>query len=320
MQNVLPCSSIGCFGVRKIWRLRAASFLLLLALCAAPGFAFAEDDLPPPSDGNGAPPPPLDQGPIGEDPPAVPLPSTGDDDLPPPSSSGNLGDPSLQVNRPVDAEDEIFLPSPQQQDTVNYAPSGVPLVNNNSVYDTNFRRDSVFDRPAFSLHAGPVVRAYATNLVTENKPGIEAGASYRLLDIGKVVYFHLFGAISYIKVDNVGAFKGVRDTTYRFGGLIEAALGRKFSLFAGITRFQNHITTAPFDQGQVRPSNIQLTNVGEEPYFKAGLGGQWDFYVIPHASIGARVYVEENYFSLVFTMSLEPAPRKKLSLNYQPID
>ena len=60
---------------------------------------------------------------------------------------------------------------------------------------------------------------------------------------------------------------------------------------------------------------VQLQGVGESRSLKLGFGGQYDFYVIPHGSLGLRGYIEQDYAYIGLTMSMEPAPRKRASLS-----
>lgn len=291
----------------------------LLTLLALPMTqpVHAADELPPPNVG-GNDPNPGPQEPLPDE--GAPAPSLGEEDLPDPAVGQGPEDDKFQVNR-MDQEDEVYLPSPMTQDTVNFNPAGAPVANPNSVY-ADYWRNSATDRPNFSLELGAGIRYYPTVLIEDRKAGVTVGASYRLINIAQTVFLHLSANASYIPVGDVGtgnnAFRNVRDLTYRMGALLEVGLGRRFSVFGGFFRRSNYLTAEPKASNTAPNPDISvLANIGEETNYKFGIGGQWDFYVVPHGSIGLRGYAEQNFAYIAFTMALEPAPRKRFNLNYE---
>src|SRR5262249_39591439 len=97
-------------------------------------------------------------------------------------------------------------------------------------------------------------------------------------------------------------------------GLLELGVGRRLSLFAGMLRRWNGISSDP--HAGTLDEELQLANIGEEKRWHFGVGGQYDFYVVPHGSIGLRLYLEQDYGMISFAMALEPKPKQKMTLNY----
>jgi hypothetical protein len=310
----------------------AASVLLTLA--GSP--ALAADDLPPPADGT------LDELPAAPD--AMPQPAPSADDLtadtPPPSlgedtalpaPSGAEPESGTNVVNQTETPDNIFLPAPGGD--INLAPVSNAAVTAPAVYSGNDSdwHSSMSRRPVFSLAAGGAVRNYPTTLVEGMTTGYAAQASLRLFDLGQTVFAHAFGGISMFDVGDVGigtfgpSYGGVHDTTYHLGGMIEIGLGRRISLYGSIARRWNHLTyepaTGPNADGiRAQRNPAMLEFIGEAPSMQLGVGAQYDFYVIPHGSIGLQGRIERDFYYVGLTMSMEPAPRKKLSLNFDSID
>jgi hypothetical protein len=293
---------------------------LLLALLAFPmtRVVYAADDLPPPS--GGLDPDPAPQNPIGDE---APAPSLGEEDLPDPAVGAGPEDNNFQVNR-IDQEDEVYLPSPMTQDTVNFNPAGAPVANPNSVY-ADYWRNSVAARPAFAMQLGTAFRFYESPLVEDRKAGITLGANLRLINIAQTVFLHIFASATYFRVGDIGegnnAFRNVRDLTYHAGPLLEIGLGRKFSLFGSFFRRWNYLTAEPKQVATAPNADVRNLNfIGEPTNYKFGLGAQWDFYVIPHGSLGVRAHIEQNYGYVALTMAIEPAPPKRFNLNFESMD
>jgi hypothetical protein len=63
-----------------------------------------------------------------------------------------------------------------------------------------------------------------------------------------------------------------------------------------------------------------INNVGQARSFFFGIGAQYDFYVIPHGSIGIHGEISQDFYLVTFAFSMEPRPREKLSLGYGSAD
>lgn len=300
--------------------LRFASLLwtvTILSSVLAVSSAQADDlDLPPPNSGLEeeipySPPPPQDD--LDEE--NLPSPSLGDDNLPEPGLDLQRQSNRNQVN-PADERDDIFLPTPMVRDNVNYAPLGSPVTNRS--VNTNDWRYGMETRPIFSLHAGAGVFSYPSDAVQTSRSGPTVGASIRLINIAQTVFLHAYGSYSWPRLGPVGPFAEVTDTVQHLGAMIEVGIGRRLSLFGSLLR-RNHTLKATGDtSGSFGSINnySELTNEG----WKLGVGIQYDFYVIPHGSIGVRGHIEQDMGLVALTMALEPKPRKRLSLNFQDID
>lgn len=298
---------------------RSARFLLFfcLAFAATTGPAGAADDeLPPPGgfeEGEVEPAPQTGT----ED--EIPAPSLGDEDLPDPAVGGPT-DEDFRVNR-EELGDEVYLPAPVTQDTVSFDPGTARVVAPTTV-TTDYWRTSMTERPVFSLQLGGAFRNYPSIFVEDRKGGVTAGANLRVLSIAQTVFLHVFGGATYFRVGDVGTgtntFRNVRDLTFHIGPMLEIGLGRRFSLFGTFFRRSNHITANEPLEGERRPDVRALEFIGEPTVYKFGLGAQWDFHVIPHGSLGVRGYIEQDFGYVALTMALEPAPRKSVSVDFQP--
>jgi hypothetical protein len=297
----------------------------MLLLGGAPAFA-VDEDIPPPADSE-APFPGSSVGParttndsnvLNED-ESIPAPSLGDDALPEPSVDRGQEKAKNQVNRPPE-DDEIFLPTPNVNDNVYYAPVGTPAPRV-SAEDADWRYVGS-RRPIFSLYTGFGFKSYPNDLVKENRTmGYTVGASVRVLSLGQTVFLHAYYDFSIYGVGDVGSVAGVNEHTQHMGGLLELALGRHISLFGSLLRRQSNVTAAPMDTSRGYVPNLDdLEDVGEEATWFLGAGLQWDFYVIPHASIGLHLHAEQDLYSLSLAFALEPAPAKKFNLNFDDIE
>lgn len=283
-------------------------------LLASPASA-EDEDLPPPGSGTEEEIPfnPPAQEDLDEE--NLPAPSLGDEDLPEPTLETQRKSSNNQVN-PGDENDDIFLPTPTVQDNVNYAPLGSPVSNRN-LGDADWRL-GMDNRPVFSLHAGMGVYNYPSVAVQENRGGATVGASIRLINIAQTIFLHAYASYGWVGLGAVGPYANVKDTVQHLGGMIELGIGRRISLFGSLLR-RNHTLDAT-QSVATNPVNIDtytdLVNEG----WKLGVGIQYDFYVIPHGSLGVRAHVEQDMGLLVLTMALEPKPKKRLSLNFQDVD
>lgn len=299
-------------GSIKIIRVLVVLTVLLFGLHAS-RHAYAEDDLPPPSNGGGAEVPldPLPQDDLTND----------DTSLPPPGTSDSLPDPTIgpqeksenQRNISPD-DDDIYLPTPAGS-SADSAPVILPYDNRVSVQNDGW--DSITkNRPVFSLSVGLASRSYPTTRVPDRITGYNFGLSYRLFDLGQTIFLHAYGDLSFYNLGDVNGFPDVKDTTLHYGPMVEIGVGRRISLFGSLLRRSNSIKTGVNRSGGNPPLSA-LAGIGEDASWKLGIGAQYDFYVIPHGSIGIRAHVEQDIFLAVLTMAIEPKPREKLDLNFE---
>ena len=145
---------------------RCATFSLLL-LGGSPAWA-VDEDMPPPSEpelsapksSTGSKKTPNDSV-LNED-ESIPAPSIGDEALPEPSVDRGQEKAKNQVNKAPE-EDEIFLPTPNVNDNVYYAPVGTPAPRV-TAEDLDWRTMGM-NRPMFSLYAGFDFKGYPNDLV-----------------------------------------------------------------------------------------------------------------------------------------------------------
>lgn len=303
---------------KKLFSL-STTFLLCVFLAQGlnkPAFA-ADDDLPVPQGLT------EDEVPLAEPPAQDPLPDLGaTENMPEPTVSGGgslpdpVGNPENnvnQVNRAAE-NDDIFLPTPAVQDNVNYAPLGTPVSSRTSAEDNDWRL-GMNNRPAFSLQVGGLVRNYGNDLVEGNKIGVSIGGSWRVFNIAQTVFLHAYASASLIRVGDVGPYPSVQDITLHMGPMLEVGIGRRLSLYGSLLRRSNTISA-----GQSNFKNPDYLRYVDEPTaWQLGFGAQWDFYVVPHGSLGARVHLEKDMALFYLTMAIEPVPRKRMSLNYESV-
>ncbi|MGZ3703916.1 MAG: hypothetical protein ACXVB8_12455 [Bdellovibrionota bacterium] len=293
----------------------------MLLLVGAGAYAM-DEDIPPPADSEipapqssvGATKTPNDSAALNED-ESIPAPSLGDESLPEPSVDRGQEKAKNQVNKTPE-DDEIFLPTPNVNDNVYYAPVGTPAPRVSSD-DLDWRMLNT-NRPAFSLYLGLGFKSYPNNFVKQNfTTGYFAGVSLRVLNLAQTLFLHAYYSFSAYDVGDVGSIANVVDNTQHMGGMLELALGRHFSLFGTLLRRQALIhstTTNPQLTGLVNQADV--ADVGEPPSWYLGAAAQWDLYVVPHGSIGLHFQIERDLYALTVAFAVEPAPRKKLSLNY----
>lgn len=311
---------------------RGASLLLLLSAGAVP--AFSADDLPPPSSGTldelpsspgPSPQESLDELSGGGD---LPSPTLGEESALPEPTGGPIESSKNQVN-PAETPDNIYLPNPSGGGNIDYAPvysnSISPYVNPDSEW-----KSGMMGRPIFSLNGGIALRNYATSLVEGTTNGYAVAASARVFDLGQTAFLHGLVGASFFDVGDVGpgpagpSYGSVKDRTYHVGLMGEIGIGRRLSLFGTIMRRWNDVSfDAPSGTDAQKQAVLNQRNprmleyIGEKPGIKLGIGGQLDFYVIPHGSIGVQARIEKDYYYLGLAMALEPAPKKKMNLNFE---
>lgn len=297
-----------------------SGFLLLALLLVPPAFA-ADDDLPPPAEGGteeipATEPPPQPE--FGEE---IPSPSLGDD-LPAPAAGREGESEANKVNK-YEEPDNIFLPAPGASDY-----SGAPLSNPMPVYSNNAYSATSWEsgmdrRPVFSLSLGPAFRSYPSTLVEETKTGYAFGASYRAMSLGQTAFLHLMAGLSFFQIGTVQGYTNLKDQTLHLGVAAEIGIGRRMSIFGTLLRRSNYLTSAPLEPGQnrratdpLRQGQPELQYIGEEAAIRPGLGFLYDFYVVPHGSLGVMARVEQDLAIVMLSMAIEPAPRKKMDLNF----
>lgn len=288
---------------------------ILLSLSAFTARAAEDDDLPLPQNGMEEEVTPGLQ----EEASPEPQPSLGDDALPEPSMGGPQEKLGNQVN-PAPENDEIFLPAPAGQESLNYAPytaGNVPVSRSSeSEWATGME-----NRPIFSLHAGLGVVNYPNEAVEPNIGATTVGGSIRVFNISQTVFLHAYGAMSWATIgnlnsaENITVFRNVKDRIIHVGGLLEIGIGRRLSLFGSLLRRSHTLVSDADTTGQYGNAENFASDLVNEG-IKLGVGLQYDFYVIPHGSLGLRGHLEQDMATVTLTMALEPAPRKRLSLNF----
>jgi hypothetical protein len=292
---------------------------IVLLLFSVKG-AFAEEDLPAPSEEEAPPvassPNTAPSTPAAAEDDAIPAPTLGDDSLPEASSDQGLENSQNQVNVPP-VEDDVFLPTPNVNDNIRYAPATSGGGRSNEDYDW---RSVLENRPAFSLYGGLGYKGYPTELVTtNNSSGVIVGASYRVINLAQTLFLHAYIDYAWYKLGQVGSMNLVSDETLHVGGMVEMAAGRHFSIIGSLLRRQAMVQSFKYQGSDAIEHNqnvADLGGIGEKPTWYFGLGVQWDFYVIPHGSVGLRAHLEQDLFSLTLAFAMEPAPPKKLDLNF----
>jgi hypothetical protein len=257
-------------------------------------------------------PVPMDEQAVGA-PEATPQPSLGaDQDLPAPKQDKAAEKKENVVNKSSERE-EMFLPTPALTDNAANAPVGyTPSSGRVAAEDLDYR-SAVTNRPVFMMHGGVGLRNYPSTLVTTTPYGYLLGGSIRLFNVAQTVFLHGYGSVAWYKLNQIGPFSNVIDRTNHLGAMLEIGLGRRLSLYGSLMRRWNVLAAdAPADPRF-------LVNIGEAPTWELGAGLQYDFYVIPHGSIGALVRIEKDVAEFVLTMALEPQPKKKMQLNFDEI-
>lgn len=306
------------FQIFSLFRLEIFALLLLLAGAPAMG---AEDDLPPPTDGQ------VDELPSVTEPApqadltdGMPADSGTSEALPEPSIGKEAESPKNVVNHTETTEDNIFLPSPSGGEDIGTAPLGGGS-SAASVDNTDWK-GGLSSRPTFTLMGGIASRNYGTSLVPTNITGYSTALSARVMELGDTLFLHGLAGFTYFPVGQVGGYADLHDKTYHLGGMLELGLGRRFSIFASAMMRWNNLTFAPVKSAAeaAQRDNQQLRFVGEAKGLRLGLGVQYDFYVIPHGSLGVLARYEKDIGYVMLTMAMEPAPPKRLSLNFDSMN
>lgn len=271
---------------------------------------------------------------IGSDSEELPLPGDQEqllDDLPAPSlgkeAKSKAGEPVGDSYLPTETgtSSEFYTPGSGAGTELPVAGAQSPTIFGSAPSEELFHRSTSLDRPSFQIYVGAASRSYPSKALPDPFAGVGVGISYRMLRLGQTVFLHALGEVSYFYIGNVqssgvpGSWPGVKDKTYHVGGIVEFGMGRSFSLLAGLTRRWSEISTDPHVTVSALEDRL-LETVQEKKRIQLGVGGQYDFHVIPHGSLGARLYIEQDFGMLSFVMAIEPAPKKKnMSLNYRGI-
>ncbi len=216
------------------------------------------------------------------------------------------------------SDDEIFLPTPNVDNNVNYAPVGAPAPHVTEE-DLDWRY-STSSHPPFSLYLGSGVKSYVNNNVSSTYNfGWMIGAGYRVINLGQTLFLHAVFRYSNYSLGNVGSVPQVSDSTMEYGGMLEFAFSRRFSLFGTLIARQSVVSAQSPAAGDTENLS-DINGIGMPRTFYLGMGGQYDFYVIPHGSIGLHVELSQGLYVFTLAMSMEPTPAKKLSLSFDEMD
>lgn len=285
------------------------SFLLLSLIAAVP-YCSAEEvnDLPPPIDST--------------TPQDLPAPSLGNPEeanTPPPQEKALA--PSANVNeelslpedsaRKVGDNDNLYLPPPNEAAPV--APSQHEPTY--TVSGGTVRRDEevltgMEHKPGFSMMLGSGYRNYIPRINYQPntsdpadsgfagwRAGLAWEAGVRALNIKDVISIW----------PRVGMITGM-DKMYRLSLIGELQLSNYFQLLGGYTLRQNYVWWPG-------PNHDSVNKKFNENVL--GLGGEIEFAVGPHYSVGVRGYVEREMYMIGIVLNLEPGPRQKVeNLNY----
>lgn len=298
----------------KFFNVSLLGIVTLVMISASVVAWSADEDLPPPMDGTN--PGEIESPPPQEDPDdALPTPTLGEDgESLPDSWAGPQEQDKYKVNRQAPT-DQVYLPQPTNSDAVYYAPLGNNPTYSRDELDINDWRLGMENRPVFSLHGGAAMFNYPNVAVQENREALTVGTSFRVFNIAQTVFLHAYGSYSWVNVGPVGPFPRVKDVVLHYGGLLEIGVGRRFSIFGSLLR-RSHTLSADRLEGAQFESIDAYTNIIANEGWKFGVGAQYDFYVIPHASVGVRGHVEVDMFLVALTMAIEPRPRKRLTFNF----
>lgn len=303
-----------------------ALMLLSGGMSGSIGFA-ADDDIPPPLDAESADAPAPDMPNLELSDEGTPAPSLGEDSLPEPSADRAQENAANQVNQQP-ADDEVFLPAPGGNDSINYAPADRGATRYSSRDEREWQ--VMRDRPIFTLYAGTAFKdypgnpSYANDVERTRTTGVTVGASVRVIDLAQTVFAHIYFDYSWYSVGDIGpkenpasSIAQVKDETFHIGPMIEIGVGRRISLFGSLLRRQARVSADKVGVLNVDQQDVgNLVGIGEKPTWQLGVGLQWDFYVIPHGSLGLRGHIEQDLAMVTLALAMEPAPRKKLNLNF----
>jgi hypothetical protein len=298
----------------KFTNVSLLGIVTLLMLFVSVAAWSADEDLPPPLDGVNQEE--LENPPAQEDlDDALPTPTLGSDEENLPDSwAGPQEQDKYKVNNQA-PNDQVYLPQAANQDSVYYAPLGNNPTYSRDEIDRNDWRMGMENRPMFSLHAGGAVFSYPSTAVQENREAITVGASVRVFNLAQTVFLHAYGSYSWVGVGPVGPFPNVKDTVLHLGGLLEVGVGRRVSIFGSLLRRAHTLSADTIPEGQFQTID-SFTNIITNEGWKIGVGAQYDFYVIPHGSIGIRGHLEQDMLLIALTMALEPQPKRRMTLNF----
>ncbi len=309
----------------KFFRIVPILCAVLLVAALATFSAFAED-LPPPM-GEG------DSPNFSEPAPQPALPSDGnlaDEGALPEPGAGPQEGAGNQVNTQA-PEDDVFLPAPSGPGNYNDVaiPTSPTVGGGVSQYEASDWESAMSKRPIFSLYLGIAQRSYPDSSVPLLDPnggstgqskildpvrGYNVGASIRVLNLGQTIFLHVYGSASFFKLGDVGNYEGIKDFTLNYGPMVEIGLGRRISIFGSLLQRSNNLTGGLLAGRGTEPTH--LNGIGEDSTVRPGLGLQYDFHVIPYGSMGLHAHAEPNLIYLTLAFSMEPAPRRRMQLNF----
>ena len=297
-------------------------FALLVLLCAAPSLARADDTTLPEPDFGGDSTPEL---------------NLGTSELPIPKSSLDTENKNTagEAARPSeDQADQVYLPTPSSSDLPSLGPISAPtnIGGGQEFFRAYEEPRSSMERPAFALYLGPGFKSYTNDPDIGTRTGISLGLSYRVFEVAQLFSMSAFAGATILNLGDIGGqyvadpsskwtgtshIPHVNEKTYQVGLIGSIDLGRRFSILGGINYTTSSVsfgTQANADDAW--PKEI-APNISDAPALQLGVGAQYDFYVIPHGSMGIRGYAQQNLFVLSLAFSMEPQPRKKINLNYE---
>lgn len=264
---------------------------------------------------------------------ALPVPAAAEENSP------VLNEADADRASPSDRNQDLFLPVPSDQ-------AGLPAVAGEEDEDFSpfYRAGEMryennkagYNKPAYSIFGGGGVRSYTVAGVEPVRSGFEVGVNLRFLNgtlLKMPLSMHFYGSVSFISINTMYGVSegrnitvvGVQDTTYRAGLMLELELSRRVQLFGAIYQRQNIVSNEYAHTDTIDPLIGDYTRTRAGPVtgpllirqITGGIGAQWDFYVVPYASLGLRGWLEPGYASLTMVFSLEPRPRNRNSLNFE---
>ena len=268
---------------------------------------------------------------------ALPVPQSAEEDSP------TLSEADQGALSPGDrSSEDLFLPVPSDQ-------VGLPAVEGEATEDfmpfykagdvRHESKDSGFRKPGWTLFGGYSMKTYTTDIIKEAKNGLILGTHFRIFgwDFFRMpLSLHVLASVNFVSLDDVKiivleagverelAAQSVKERTYRVGGLLEWEFSRRIQAYGGLYKQVSEVEAkgaSIVDPNQATGfrgiSASSVTDTLREDIINFGVGLNWDFYVIPHASFGLRAWMEPRYFAMMLTFTAEPVPRNRNSLNFE---
>ena len=208
---------------------------------------------------------------------------------------------------------EIFSPFYEEGD-----------VRHSSLTDTGLYR-----KPGFAIFGGWATKDYGVpSLINKTVGGFEIGFNARIWGFplfNMPISLNAFAAATFFKVGDIFdanvidpelgdlgfQLSEVADRTYRAGFMVEWEISRRIQLMVGMYRYFLEFSAFEDKIGDV-------VRKLDEDRLAIGFGAQVEFYVIPHGSLGARIWIELRYVSVLLAITMEPIPQKRHSANFAP--